>query len=76
MGIKAWGKKHKAPPWLLNDDVCANILPGQKGQYIVSTAVDSPAEKAGVDTGDRLIWINGVMASTLTHSALIKTVRV
>ncbi|XP_076590476.1 Na(+)/H(+) exchange regulatory cofactor NHE-RF3-like [Chaetodon auriga] len=48
---------------------------GQKGQYVVSTVTDSPAEKAGVRTGDRLIWINGVMVSKLTHSFLSRTVK-
>lgn len=59
-----------------SDDDSVDMLPGQKGQYVVSTVADSPAEKAGVRTGDRLVWINGVMVSTLTHSVLSRTVRI
>lgn len=54
-----------------------NILQvdGQKGQFMISTVTDGPAEKAGVLTGDRLMWIDGVAASTLTHTTLNRTMK-
>ncbi|KAF3847304.1 hypothetical protein F7725_020332, partial [Dissostichus mawsoni] len=46
------------------------------GMTIVSVEVTGgPAERAGVCYGDRLMWINGVRVSTLTHSTLDRTVR-
>ncbi|XP_030601078.1 Na(+)/H(+) exchange regulatory cofactor NHE-RF3 [Archocentrus centrarchus] len=57
-------------------DLGMTIIPvdGQKNHYMVKTATDGPAEKAGICNGDRLIWINGMTASTLRHSALTRTV--
>uniref|UniRef100_A0A3B1JNW8 Na(+)/H(+) exchange regulatory cofactor NHE-RF3-like n=1 Tax=Astyanax mexicanus TaxID=7994 RepID=A0A3B1JNW8_ASTMX len=53
------------------------IIPieGERGRYYLSPVREGPAEKAGVQPGDRLIWMNGSMVSTLTHSALAKMFR-
>ncbi|XP_037334694.2 Na(+)/H(+) exchange regulatory cofactor NHE-RF4-like isoform X2 [Pungitius pungitius] len=47
---------------------------GQKGHFTVNTLPGGPAEKAGVRPADRLIWINGAPASSLSRSTLNKTV--
>ncbi|XP_062416958.1 collagen alpha-1(VII) chain-like isoform X1 [Pungitius pungitius] len=46
---------------------------GQKGHFTVNTLPGGPAEKAGVRPADRLIWINGAPASSLSRSTLNKT---
>uniref|UniRef100_A0A669BUF8 Na(+)/H(+) exchange regulatory cofactor NHE-RF3 n=1 Tax=Oreochromis niloticus TaxID=8128 RepID=A0A669BUF8_ORENI len=38
------------------------------GFSFIKTVIDGPAEKAGIFNGDRLIWINGLMVSTLRYS--------
>ncbi|KAI2664682.1 Na(+)/H(+) exchange regulatory cofactor NHE-RF3 [Labeo rohita] len=54
-----------------------NIQPveGEKGKFTVSPVKGGAAEKAGVKKGDRLIWIDGAMASELPHSAISKLVK-
>ncbi|XP_061924550.1 Na(+)/H(+) exchange regulatory cofactor NHE-RF3-like isoform X2 [Entelurus aequoreus] len=48
---------------------------GHKGQHILSIVTDGPAEMAGVTSGDRLVWMNGVATSTLKHSFLNKSLK-
>ncbi|KAJ8280580.1 hypothetical protein GJAV_G00056480 [Gymnothorax javanicus] len=50
-------------------------VPGEKGKFSVSTLSTSPAELAGLCSGQRLVWINGVMVSGLSHAALVKMVK-
>ncbi|XP_056297399.1 Na(+)/H(+) exchange regulatory cofactor NHE-RF4-like isoform X2 [Pseudoliparis swirei] len=50
-------------------------LEGSRGRFTVDPVAGGPAEEAGVLAGDRLIWINGVPASTLTQSTLNRTVK-
>ncbi|XP_015192967.2 Na(+)/H(+) exchange regulatory cofactor NHE-RF4 isoform X2 [Lepisosteus oculatus] len=52
-----------------------SAVDGRKGKFCVTTMAGGPAEKAGVRSGDRLLWINGASASDLTHSALSKMIR-
>ncbi|XP_066500970.1 Na(+)/H(+) exchange regulatory cofactor NHE-RF4 [Hoplias malabaricus] len=54
-----------------------SIIPvnGERGKYYLNPVSEGSAERAGIQAGDRLLWINGVMVSTLTHSALAKMVK-
>ncbi|XP_057206366.1 Na(+)/H(+) exchange regulatory cofactor NHE-RF4 isoform X1 [Triplophysa rosa] len=54
-----------------------SIIPveGERGCYRLSPVNQGPAERAGIKNGDRLIWINGAMVSSLTHGALSKMVK-
>ncbi|KAM9469077.1 Na(+)/H(+) exchange regulatory cofactor NHE-RF3 isoform 2-T2 [Clarias gariepinus] len=51
-----------------------SIIPieGERGKYYLSPASEGPAQRAGVQAGDHLLWINGVMVAKLTHAALMK----
>ncbi|XP_051966589.1 Na(+)/H(+) exchange regulatory cofactor NHE-RF4 isoform X1 [Xyrauchen texanus] len=48
---------------------------GERGHYRLNPVSQGPAERAGIQNGDRLIWINGTMVSALTHAALSKMVK-
>lgn len=50
------------------------LFAGKRGKYHLSPVSEGPAERAGVQAGDRLLSISGVMVSKLSHSALMKMV--
>lgn len=50
-------------------------IQGKKNSYRVSVVSMGPAERAGVCTGDRLVWVNGSLVSALPHSALNKLMK-
>ncbi|XP_061636877.1 Na(+)/H(+) exchange regulatory cofactor NHE-RF3-like isoform X2 [Phyllopteryx taeniolatus] len=46
-----------------------------KGQCVLSVGPGGPAEKAGVTSGDRLVWMNGVVTANLTHVSINKLLK-
>lgn len=47
---------------------------GEKGHFSVSLVGGGAAEKAGVCSGDRLVWMDGAAVSDLTYSAVSRMV--
>lgn len=60
--------------WIIVDSSGSFVRVGERGRYRLSPVTDGPAERAGVQNGDRLIWINGAMISALSYAALSKMV--
>lgn len=67
--------KNEGVDWLMMyADAVWVWFAGEKGRYSVNTVASGPAERAGVQKGDHLVWINGAIASELTQSAINKMV--
>ncbi|XP_051903857.1 NHERF family PDZ scaffold protein 4b isoform X2 [Hippocampus zosterae] len=81
--VKAYKGEDLKPPRLCHitrDPVLGlgmNFTPvgAEKGCFSVSLVPGGAAEKAGVLKGDRLVWMNGAVASDLTHSALSRMMK-
>lgn len=58
----------------MKSDVSAPVAVGQKSRFTVSLLRGGAAERAGVCTGDLLVWMNGATVSDLTHAALRRMV--
>ncbi|MEQ2262903.1 hypothetical protein XENORESO_000576 [Xenotaenia resolanae] len=56
---------------------CFNLQNDKKkgGQFVRSVDHDSPAERAGLRTGDRLVEVNGVNTKGLRHSEVVALIR-
>ncbi|XP_033118005.1 Na(+)/H(+) exchange regulatory cofactor NHE-RF1-like [Anneissia japonica] len=48
---------------------------GQHGQYIRAVDQDSPAERSGLRTGDRVIEVNNINIERETHSQVVARIR-
>uniref|UniRef100_A0A3Q2P816 Na(+)/H(+) exchange regulatory cofactor NHE-RF n=1 Tax=Fundulus heteroclitus TaxID=8078 RepID=A0A3Q2P816_FUNHE len=56
---------------------CFNLQSDKKkgGQFVRSVDPDSPAERAGVRPGDRIVEVNGVNTKGLRHSEVVALIR-